>query len=68
MIESEVNSGGGRTKVVLRGIGIAPSTWYWRAEAAPRRPGPPPKPLDEALKATVVSFATPSIRGGATSA
>lgn len=58
MIESEVNSGGGRTKVVLRGIGIAPSTWYWRAEAAPKRPGPPPKPLDEALKATVVSFAT----------
>ena len=58
MIESEVASGGGRTKAVLRGIGVAPSTWYRRTEAAPKRPGPPPKPLDEALKATVVSFAT----------
>jgi putative transposase len=58
MIESEVKSGGCRTKAVLRAVGVAPSTWYRRAEAEPKRPGPPPKPLDEGLKATVVSFAT----------
>ena len=33
------------------------TTWYHQSAPEPKRPGPAPKPLDEALKATVVDFA-----------
>jgi hypothetical protein len=58
VIESEVKDDQGRTKAVLRAVGVPPSTCYRRAEAEPRRPGPAPRPLDEGLRANVVSFAT----------
>lgn len=46
-----------RLKAVLRAVGIAPSSWYHRPAAQPKRPGPPPKPLEPALRATVKAFA-----------
>lgn len=55
MIEAERESS--RLKPLLRAIGIAPSSWYHSPSIEPKRPGPAPKPLDEVLKATVVSFA-----------
>lgn len=58
MIEAERQREGARLKQVLQGLGVAPSSWYFRAGAEPKRPGPAPKPLDEGLRATVVAFAT----------
>ncbi|MBD8528342.1 IS3 family transposase [Pseudomarimonas arenosa] len=56
MIEAERESA--RLKPLLRVLGVAASSWYHRPAAEPKRPGPARKPLDEALKATVVDFAT----------
>jgi transposase InsO family protein len=55
MIEAE--KPGARLKPLLRAIGVASSSWYHRPAAEPKRPGPARKPLDEALKATVMDFA-----------
>ena len=55
MIEAEKKSA--RLKPLLRALGVASSTWYHQSAPEPKRPGPAPKPLDEALKATVVDFA-----------
>ena len=46
-----------RWKAVLRAVGIAPSSWYHKPPETPKRPGPTPKPLDEALRAKVIEFA-----------
>jgi hypothetical protein len=55
MIQTETRSDAVRVKPLLRAIGVEPSTY--RAKTPPGRPGPKPKPLDEALKATVVEYA-----------
>jgi transposase InsO family protein len=57
MIQTETQSDAVRVKPLLRAIGVEPSTYYYRAKTPPGRPGPKPKPLDEALKATVVEYA-----------
>lgn len=56
MIEAEKKSA--RLKPLLHAIGVAASSWYHQPASEPKPPGPAPKPLDESLKATVVSFAT----------
>lgn len=55
MIEAE--KGTARLKPLLGAIGVASSSWYHSPATEPKRPGPAPRPLDEALKATVVEFA-----------
>lgn len=58
MIEAEQRGGDNvRLKPLLKALGIAASTWYYRPPSARKRPGPPPKPLDAALKAVVVEYA-----------
>ncbi|TCS95312.1 hypothetical protein EDC25_1181, partial [Pseudofulvimonas gallinarii] len=48
----EADKGSARLKALLGAIGVAASSWYHSPAAEPKRPGPAPRPLDEALKAT----------------
>ena len=49
-----------RLKEVVRAIGWAPSTFFYRAKAKKKRPGPAPRPLDphraEAVRATALAY------------
>ena len=49
-----------RTTGVLRGLGIAPSSWYRQPIPAERRrrPGPQPKPIPKKVEDAVVTMAT----------
>jgi transposase InsO family protein len=46
-----------RLKPLLGALGVAASSWYHRPDEAPRKPGPAPRPLDEALRGQVIEFA-----------
>lgn len=46
-----------RLKSLLGALGVAPSSWYHRPNASPKKPGPAPRPLDTALRAKVIEFA-----------
>ncbi len=46
-----------RIKPLLGALGIASSSWYHRPPESPKKPGPPPKALDEDLRAKVVGYA-----------
>lgn len=48
-----------RQTVVLRLIGVAPSSWHRKpAQAPPKRRGPPPKPIPDEVVQAVVAMAT----------
>jgi hypothetical protein len=53
-------SDGVRLTKVLRALGIPASSWYRQPvpEGQRRRPGPPPKVIDERIVQTVVKMAT----------
>lgn len=46
-----------RLKPLLKALGVAASSWYYRPPEAPKGPGPRPVPLDEGLRAVVVEYA-----------
>ena len=46
-----------RLKPLLGALGVAASSWYHRPDEAPRKPGPAPRPLGEALRGQVIEFA-----------
>lgn len=55
MIEAERQQA--RLKPLLAALGVAASSWYHRPEEQPKKPGPAPTALDEALQMKVLVFA-----------